>query len=107
MSIVYRTKRPDPVLRRIGESLTRYADAHPGAKIELYRQNNVSVRIRILDQDFGGKSLVERETEVWPLFDELPEEVVADVTMLLLLTPEEREQSLGSFEFEHLTKSRI
>ena len=107
MTIAYRTKRPDPLMKRIGTALKPYSDAHPEADIELYRQNNVSVRIRILDQDFRGKSLVERETEVWPLFDGLSEDDVADVTMLLLLTPEEKEQSLASFEFDHPTKSRI
>lgn len=107
MSIAYRTRRPDSLMRRIGEALKPYGDAHPEADIELYRQTNVSVRIRVLDRDFRGKSLAERETEVWPLFDCLSEDDVADITMLLLLTPKEKEQSLASFEFDHPTKSRI
>ena len=107
MSIKYRTKRPDPVLKQIGESLRPYGDAHSEAEIELYRQNNVSVRVRIIDPEFAGKGLVEREEEVWPLFDAVPDETVADVSMLLLLTPEEAKQSLGNFEFDHPTKSRI
>ena len=107
MSINYRTKRPDPVLRQIGNSLKPYDDAHLEAEIILYRQNNVSVRIRIIDPDYTGKSRVEREEEVWVLFDALPEEVVADVSMLLLLTPEEKDESLASFEFDHPIRSRI
>jgi hypothetical protein len=107
VSIRYRTKRPDPVMKQIGKSLKPYDDAHPTANIELDRRNNVSVRIRIIDQDFRGKSRAEREKEIWPLFDVLPEDAVADITMLLLITPEEQEESLASFEFDHPTKSRI
>lgn len=107
MSIEYRTKRPDSVLRRIGDSLKPYDAMHPEARTVLYRQNNVSVRVRIIDPDFMGKSRVEREEEVWPLFDALPDDSVADISMLLLLTPEEAVQSLGNFEFDHPTKSRI
>ena len=107
MSIKIKTRRPDSILKQIGDSLKPYAAAHPEAQIELYRQNNVSVRIRIIDKNFKGKSRSGRENEVWPLFDPLPEEVVADITMLILLTPEEKEESLASFEFDHPTKSRL
>jgi hypothetical protein len=107
MSIKFKTKRPDSVLRQLGDALKPYAGAHPKAKIELYRRNNVSVRIRIIEHDFAGKSRTAREEEVWPLFDKLSEDVVADISMLLLLTPEEKDESLANFEFEHPTPSRI
>ena len=107
MSIKYRTKRPDTVMKQIGKSLKPYNDAHPTANIELDRWSNVSVRIRIIDQDFRGKSRSDREMEIWPLFDVLSEDAVADVSMLLLITPEEKDESLASFEFDHPTKSMI
>jgi len=69
--------------------------------------SNVSVRVRIIDQDFRGKGWAAREEEIWPLFDVLSEDAVADVSMLLLLTPEEKDESLASFEFDHPTKSMI
>jgi hypothetical protein len=94
-------------LKQIGKSLKPYDDVHPKANIELDRRNNVSVHIRIIDPEFGGKSLAEREEEVWPLFEVLSEDAVADVTMLLLITPEEQGESLANFVFEHPTKSMI
>jgi hypothetical protein len=94
-------------MKQIGKSLKPYGDAHPTAKIDLDRRNNVSVRVRIIDQDFKGKGLAEREKEIWPLFDVLSEDAVADITMLLLITPEEQGESLANFEFEHPTKSMI
>lgn len=94
-------------MKQIGKSLKPYDDAHPEAHIELDRRNNVSVRVRIIDQDFRGKSRAEREKEIWPLFDVLSEDAVADITMLLLLTPEEQSESLANFEFDHPTKSLI
>jgi hypothetical protein len=107
VSIRLRTKRPDPNLRQIAQALKPYDEAHPEARIEVYRQNNVSVRLRIIDPDFRGKGRAEREEEVWPLLEQLPQNVVADLSLLLLLTPEETEGSLANFEFDHPTKSRI
>jgi stress-induced morphogen len=102
-----KTKQPDPGLQQIAKALKPYVEAHPKAKIEAYRQNNVSVRIRIIDPDFQGLSLAEREEVVWPLLDQVPEDVVADVSLLLLLTPKEKADSLATFEFDHPTKSRL
>jgi stress-induced morphogen len=107
MSIKYRTKKPDAALKRIGEAFRPYIEAHAEAAIELYRQNNVSVRVRIVDPDFAGKGRAERAQQVWPLLDKLPDDVVADVSMLVLLTPEETKESLANFEFDHPTPSRI
>jgi acid stress-induced BolA-like protein IbaG/YrbA len=107
MSITYREKRPYRILKQIDKSLKQYDVTHPTANIELDRRNNVSVPIRIIDQDFRGKSRAEREREIWPLFDVLSEDAVADITMLLHLTPEEQAESLASFEFDHPTKSLI
>jgi hypothetical protein len=77
-------------MKQIGKSLKPYDDAHPAANIELDRISNVSVRVRIIDPDFRGKGRAEREEEIWPLFDALSEDAVADISMLLLLTPEKR-----------------
>jgi hypothetical protein len=107
MPLKLRTKKPDAILRQIAAALRPYADAHPDAEIELYRQNNVSVRVRIIDPGFKGRSRVEREQEVWGLLDMLPLDVVGDVSLLLLLTPEETAESLANFEFEHPTRSRL
>jgi hypothetical protein len=107
MAIKLRTRKPDPVLQQIVAALKPYVKANPGAEIELYRQNNVSVRVRIIDPSFKGRSWVEREQEVWGLLDALPSDVVGDVSLLLLLTPEETSESLANLEFEHPSKSQL
>jgi hypothetical protein len=85
----------------------RYKPAHPKAKIKAYRYNSASVRIRVIDPDFAGKIIPEREAEVWAILDTLPEEVRTDITVLLLVTPEESRQSLMSMEFDNPTPSRL
>ncbi len=71
------------------------------------RQNNVSVRIRIIDPDFQGKDRVDRDTYAWQFLDDLPDETKADITMLLLLTPKEAKTSLANAEFEEPIPSRL
>ena len=107
MSIKLRVKRPDPVLRQIRDALEKYDDAHPQAEIEAYRQNSVSVRIRILNPEFAGKSRAQREEEVWAVLNELPEEAVAEISLLLLLTPEEAARSFANSEFDDPIPSKL
>src|ERR1700736_5520470 len=54
-----------------------YQPNHPKAAIEAYRYNSASIRIRIIDPDFEGLDLVERDEMVRPLLRTLPEEVGA------------------------------
>lgn len=106
MAIKLRTKRPNTTLKRIVEALKDYAVDHPTAEIEAYRQNSVSVRIRIVDSTFAGKSRAAREDDLWGFLDRLPEEVVAEISLLLLLTPDEVEKSFANFEFENPIPSK-
>jgi hypothetical protein len=76
-------------------------------QIEGRRQNSVSIRLRIIDPDFQGMDRIEREPEMWRLLRKLPEEVFVNITMLLLLTPEEAEHSLSSQVFDHPIPSRV
>jgi len=107
MTIKLRVKRPDPVLRRIVDALDAYATAHPDAVIEAYRHNSVSVRIRILSSEFAGRSRAEREEEVWAALEKLPDETVSEVSLLLLLTPEEAKNSFASSEFDDPIPSKL
>ena len=107
MAIKLRTKRPDRVLKRFVEVLKQYDAAHPQAEIEAYRHNSVSVRIRIIDTDFEGKDYVLREDEIWPLLKPLPDETVAELSLLLLFTPEEAKKSFANAEFDDPIPSRI
>jgi len=87
--------------RQIHTVLAEYGNAHPKAKIAIQRQNSVSIRVRIVDHDFRGLDLVERDSLIWSMLEKLPEEVLSRITLLLLLTPEETKKSFANFEFDH------
>lgn len=107
MTIKLRGKRPDAVLRQIVDALSEYDQAHPHAEIEAYRHNSVSVRIRVLNPDFANKTYAQREDEIWSILNKLPEETVAEVSLLLLLTPEEAKKSFASCEFDDPIPSKL
>ena len=102
-----RSAQPDEQAQQILDLLTAYERTHPQAQIEGRRHNPVSIRLRIIDPDFQGMDRIEREPAVWKLLRQLPEEVFVNITMLLLLTPEETEHSLASQEFDHPIPSRV
>jgi stress-induced morphogen len=101
MSLEDRSDRPDPRVQRVLDALRQYEQAHPHAEIVVRRQNPVSIRIRIIDPDFKRQDKIEREKEVWRILDTLSDELPADISMLLLLTPEEAPNSFANMEFEH------
>src|SRR5437879_3413872 len=107
MAVKTRTASPDKKLRQILDALRRFDKTHPGASIEAYRQNDVSIRIRIVHRDFVGMSRVEREKDVWNILQQLPEDVVAEISMLLLFTPQETKKSLASIDFDDPIPSEL
>jgi hypothetical protein len=107
MAIKLRVQRPDPILRQIVNALKEYDAAHPDGEIEAYRQNSVSVRIRIVNPKFAGRSRAQREEELWTFLNKLPEEATAEISLLLLLTPDEAKKSFANVEFDNPIPSRI
>jgi stress-induced morphogen len=99
--------KPDIQVQQVLDSLAEYERAHPHAQIEGRRHSPVSIRLRIIDPDFQGLDRLEREPEIWKLLHRLPEDVLVNITMLLLLTPEEAEYSLASQEFDHPIPSHV
>ena len=55
----------DEIVKRIMAALGTYQADHPRAEIDLYRQNSVSVRVRIIDSAFQGMSRPQRSDSVW------------------------------------------
>lgn len=100
MAIKRRTKRPDKILKQFIKVLEDYESKHPNAEIEAYRHNSVSVRVRIINPDFKGKDRGEREDEIWPLVEKLPEQTVSELSLLLLFTPQEAKKSFANAEFD-------
>jgi stress-induced morphogen len=99
--------KTDPILKKISEVLRKYEADHPGADIDLYRQNPVSVRLRIIDPTFAGQGRVQRHQLVWQYLDQLTEEVQSDISTILLLTPAEKKKSFANFEFDDPIPSQL
>jgi hypothetical protein len=99
--------RSDQVLRQIADKLTAYESEHSGSTAELYRQNPAAVRIRIVDPSFAELDRVERDNLVWKYLSKLPAQARGDITVVLLLAPEELETSFANQDFEDPIPSRL
>jgi stress-induced morphogen len=95
------------VIEQIKKTLHSFQEDHPGAQIDLYRQNPASIRVRIIDPGFAGMSKVERDERVWKYLDQLSDDDEGDISMLVLLTPEETTRSMANLEFEDPVTSRL
>lgn len=100
MSIHISRGDSDPILEQMVEALRAYEANHPHSRIDLYRLNPVSVRIRIIDPDLAGLSRVDRNDNVWKYLDALSDEAQADLSSLVLITPEETARSFSNLAFE-------
>jgi|SRR5579864_4341080 len=93
-----------PDLEQIVKVLAR---TFPRKAVKVYRYHSASIRVRVIDKKFLGRSIVERENEVLPLIRQLPEDIQAQITVPLLLAPSETSDSFMNAEFEHPTPSRL
>jgi len=107
MSINIARGKTDEIVEEIRRVLSSYEKDHPGAKIDLYRQNSASVRIRIIDPDFSEMSKKRRNDLVWKSLDPLSDDAQGDISMLVLLTPSEVRGSFANMEFEDPVPSRL
>ncbi|MEN9664186.1 MAG: hypothetical protein RLZZ326_549 [Planctomycetota bacterium] len=98
---------PDDILERIIAVLCTYRNDHPRAAIDLYRQNSVSVKIRIIDDAFGGMNRPERSNRIWKYLASLSEDDQNEIGSVILLTPDETERSIANFEFENPLLSKL
>src|SRR5881275_2508962 len=70
------SRKNDRSIRALLDALgAGYGTKHARAKIEAYRYNPGSIRVRITDPDFHGLTEVERENAVWPILENLPDDV--------------------------------
>src|SRR5262245_27925791 len=91
---------PDEIIEQIIGVLRSYEADHPKSRIDLYRQNPVSVRVRIIDPDFSGLTKIERSKMAWNYLGHLPDDIQSDISTLILLAPEETSMSFANLEFE-------
>ena len=101
--------RADAVIERIESALSAFQAAYPRAKIELYRQNSVSVRVRIVNESFRGLSRSQREDLVWEHLNALDGGAQNEISMLILVTPDELDDpfAFSSHEFDSPFPSRL
>jgi|SRR6516162_5892186 hypothetical protein len=97
----------DDTLRRIDAVLAKYRAEHPRAKAEAKRQNSASIRVRVIDPDFAGTSKFDRHDAMQKYLDALSAEDFNEVSMLLLLAPDEVKHSIANLEFEEPSRSPI
>jgi hypothetical protein len=99
-------KSGDPYVQQLRKILReKYGKIHPRARIDVKRYNSVSVRVRIIDPDFEGKRMAERDAEIWDVLKQLPEDIYGEVSLILPFTPQESKTSHMNEEFEHPTPS--
>jgi len=97
----------DDIMERIIAVLRTYGKDHPQAAIDLYRQNSVSVRIRIIDDAFAGMNRPDRSDMVWSYLASLSEDDQSEISSVILLTTDETERSFANFEFENPVPSKL
>ncbi|ETW97514.1 hypothetical protein [Candidatus Entotheonella palauensis] len=97
----------DDGLQGVADALSKYKKQHHNADIVVYRQNSVSVRIRIVDPDFDGINKADRHDIIWDFITNLPEDQQSEISLLLLLTPDEMEMSFANDEFDNPIPSQL
>jgi stress-induced morphogen len=102
MSTVEKIKNAET--KKIEEVIKKH---FPDADVEVYRYNSASIRVRVIDDKFRNKSKAERHAMVSPLLKKLRERTQIDITVLLLLTEDEKARSLMNIEFEDPSPSRL
>jgi hypothetical protein len=80
-------------------------------RVDAYRFNSASIRVRVIDSSFEGKSIPEREDMVFPVIDRLPKRIREDILLLLTMAPSElggrNRHLLVNQEFEHPLPSML
>ena len=62
-------------------------------KVDAYRYNAASIRVRVIDRRFEGMPIEKRDTMVEPYLESLPERTQADIMNLFTFAPSELQQT--------------
>jgi hypothetical protein len=89
---VWESKRTDET-RGIEELLRRAGFE----RVDAYRYNSASIRVRVIDQRFEGLSRERRDEMIEPHLEQLPERTQADITTLFAFAPSELQQTPKTF----------
>ena len=99
----------DKNTKSIEDTLRLYDNERKRIKIDIYRYNCASIRVRIVDPSFKKLSNTQRENLVWGYLNNLEKDARNEITMLLLITPEEKIDpfSFMNREFDEPSPSRL
>lgn len=102
-------KQKNAETRSVEKLLREHFPDHPeGFPPTAYRYNPASIRVRVVSERFAGMDQVARSELVYPILERnLPEDTWQDITLILLLAPDELDDSLMNLEFEKPTPSRL
>ena len=101
MARIDRSKTPDSQVQQVLDVLVEYEQDHPDALIEARRTGYDFIHVRIIDKALKTMNRVERSDKIWPLFfEKLPDEIIQDITRVILVTPEEAPHNGSSIEFD-------
>lgn len=79
--------------------------------VDAYRYNSASIRVRVIDDEFEGKSIPEREAMVELALADFPSKTRRDILLLLTIAPSElgqvNSQALINLEFEKPAHSNL
>lgn len=99
--------RKDEEVIALARALEKYQSSHPTSHAKLYRQNAASIRMRIIHDAFERLRKGERHDLIWKELEELPDDIKAQISMLLLLAPNEVKSSFANFEFDDPSPSLL
>jgi len=75
----------DEAVEQVGAALEEYEAENSGAECSVYRYNPASIRVKIVDSGFHGRSKGERHDHAWRFLQRLPEDVLSQISVLLCL----------------------
>jgi stress-induced morphogen len=91
----------DQAAKKMKIALDAFEKQYMGSVATLYRQDSVSIRVRIVDKRFAKMSIPDRHDLAWNfLVDRLDEDTLQQLSVLLLLSPAETKSSFMNQEFD-------
>jgi stress-induced morphogen len=107
MATVTRGKSDDKV-NAVLAALNEYEDQFAGSSAAVFRQNPGAIRVRIIDDRFTGMPRSRRHDEVWEFLSQrLGEDLMAEISALVLLPKTEIRSSLANLEFDDPVPSTL
>ena len=79
----------DDAVEQVAAALSKFEDSHEDADCVVYRYNPASIRVKIVSPVFHDHSKSERHDYAMGFLRSLPEDVLAQISILLCLEPGE------------------